>query len=498
MSHAEAMVVSEPRTTAALFFAAGAVLVVSALLSRVATRSGIPLVLGFVAVGMVCGTEGLGGFDFEDYALAFRLGSGALALILFHAGLQTPKTKFRRYLKPALVLATLGVAVSTALIATVAHLLGFGWLEAILLGAIVSSTDAAAVFSVLRAGGVELHERVGAILEVESGLNDPMAVLLTVTLTEAIALREPLSVMALVGVGRELLIGALLGLVAGKLATLGLTRIQLTITSLYPILTIGIALATFGLTTLLHGSGFLAVYLAAIVIGDAKLPYQAVLARAHDFVAWGGQVAMFVVLGLLALPSRLLSVTAPGMALALFGAFIARPVAVALCLLPFRYRAREIVYVGWVGLKGAVPIVLACVPVLAGVPGAARIFDVVFFVVVVSAVLQGMSVRGLTMKLHLGRGARPTRRASLEIMATKTLQNELIVFEVNEASAVAGARILDIPFPEGSAAMLIVRGDELVAPRGDTLLTQGDVIHVFCRTDDRPMLELLFGKAVDA
>jgi len=489
------MTVTEPRATAALLLVSGAVLVVSALLSRVSARSGIPLVLGFVGLGMAVGSEGIVGYRLgEDYGLAFRLGSCGLALILFNAGLQTPTTMFRRYFRPALALATVGVVITGGLVGLVAHLLGFAWLEAFLLGAIVSSTDAAAVFSVLRAGGVELHERVGATLEVESGLNDPMAVLLTLTLTEAIEQGGTFHATALLGILTDLGIGAVAGLVLGRLAVAVLRRVQLTIAGLYPVLTIGIALFTFGFTTLIHGSGFLAVYLAAIVIGDARLPYKDALVRFHDFVAWGGQVVMFVVLGLLAFPSRLVSVALPGVALAAFGAIVARPLAVAACLLPFRYQPREIAYVGWVGLKGAVPIVLACIPVIAHAPGADRIFNVVFFVVVVSAALQGSTVRALTLKLRLGRGMPRARRASLEMTATRPLQSELVVFEIEPASAVVGVPVAEIPFPEGSAAMLIVRGDELVVPRGNTVFEPADVVHVFCRAADRPLLELLFGK----
>jgi cell volume regulation protein A len=489
------MSVTEPRITAALLLVAGGVLVVSALLSRLSARSGIPLVLGFVGLGMACGSEGIGGIAFENYRLAFRLGSCGLALILFNAGLQTPTTMFRRYFRPALALATVGVGITAVLVALVAHLLGSSWLEALLLGAIVSSTDAAAVFSVLRAGGVELHERVGAILEVESGLNDPMAVLLTITLTEAISSGESLHASALLSILLNLGIGAVAGLALGWLAVAVLHRVRLTITGLYPVLTIGLALVTFGLTTLLEGSGFLAVYLAAIVIGNAKLPYAGALVRFHDFVAWSGQVVMFVVLGLLAFPSRLVSVALPGLVLSAFGAIVARPLAVAVCLLPFRYQPREIAYVGWVGLKGAVPIVLACIPVIARTPGANHIFDIVFFVVVVSAALQGSTVRALTLKLRLGRGMPRAHRAALEITATKALQNELVVFEIEPASAVAGVSVAEVPFPEGSAAMLLVRADELIAPRGNTVLQPGDVVHVFCRAADRPLLELLFGKA---
>jgi potassium/hydrogen antiporter len=488
----------ESRTTAVALLVAGLVLGACVLASRLSARSGVPVFLLFVVLGMALGDEGLGRIPFEDYALAFRLGSVALALILFDAGLKTPVTTFRRYIGPALLLATIGVFLTAVIVACAAHWAGFSWLEALLIGSIVSSTDSAAVFSVLRMGGVEVHERVGATLEIESGLNDPMAILLTVALAQAVARGVAPSWTVSLGVAAELAIGAAAGLAAGAVARAGLRRLELPAAGLYPLLTIAFALATFGAATVVHGSGFLAVYVAGIVIGEAKLPYKPLLARVHDFTAWLGQVVMFVVLGLLAFPSRLASAATPGIAVALVLAFVARPLVVAACLVPLRYRAREIVFVAWVGLKGAVPIVLACTPVLLEVPGARRIFDVVFFAVVLSALLQGSTVRWLTRRLRLGRETARTEVPVLEITATRPLGHELLVFEVHRASAVCDVDVADIPFPEDSAAMLLVRGDQLLAPRGATTLAEGDVVYVFCRADDRATLELLFGGRVEA
>lgn len=485
---------TEPRATAIVLLVAGVVLAASVLSTRLAARSGVPVFLLFVLLGMLAGEQGVGGIAFDDYGLAFRLGYGALVLILFDAGLNTPLTTFRRYLGPSLLLATAGVLVTALLVACVARLAGFAWIEALLLGAVVSSTDAAAVFSVLKTGGVQLHERVGATLEVESGLNDPMAILLTTTLAGALASGKNPEWTEIGVVLLELAVGAGVGLASALAVRPLLRRLELPAAALYPVLTVGFAFLVFGAATLVHGSGFLAVYLAGMILGGARLPYRPVLTRIHDFTAWSGQVGMFVVLGLLATPTRLVSVAVPGVAIGLFLALLARPIAVALCLVPFRYRAREIAFVGWVGLKGAVPIVLACIPILARTPGATRIFDVVFFAVVVSAALQGSTVRAATKWLRVGRGSSSVvRRAVLEITATKPLAHELAVYDVHPASAVCGATLADLPFPESAAVMLVVRGDELLAPRGSTELGEGDVVYVFCRTEDRPEFDLLFG-----
>ncbi len=383
----------EPNATALLLATAGVLLGASALLSRLGSRTGLPVAFLFLAVGMLAGSDGLGGIAFEDYPLAFRLGTCALVLILFDGGLNTPLGRVRPVLGPATVLATLGVAGTAGLAAAAARfLLHVPWTYALLLGAILSSTDAAAVFSVLRGSGTQLRERVGTTLELESGLNDPMAVILTLALTESLVTGQPPGLRLLTEVALQLAVGTLLGALLGTAAAWLLGRVALPAPGLVPVVTVAVALVTFGLTTLLHGSGFLAVYLAGMAVGRATVKDRAGLLRVHDGLAWLAQVGMFLMLGLLVFPSRLGAVALPGTILALVLAFIARPLVVALCLLPFRYTWKERLYVGWVGLRGAVPIILATFPVLAEVPGSTLLFNVVFYSVVVSGVLPGATV----------------------------------------------------------------------------------------------------------
>jgi len=384
---------------------------------------------------------------------------------------------------------------TAALMGAAAHLVGFSWPAALLLGAFVSSTDAAAVFSVLRSSGISLKRRVGTTLEVESGLNDPMAVILTVALTQNL-------LAPWVGLGWELVldtlvhmvVGAVLGLAVGYGGRLLLARIRLPSGGLYPVLTLALACIAFGVPTLLNGSGFLAVYVAALILGDAELPYRAGLVRVHDALAWLSQIAMFLVLGLLAFPSRLVEVGWVGLALALFLALVARPLVVALCLAPFGYTGRDVAYVGWVGLRGAVPIILATFPVLAGAPGAERIFDVVFFIVVVNALVPGATVPWVTRRLGLESREPPAPKAVLEIESMQPLVGKLMSFHVDPALVVTGVPISDLPFPEGSAATLIIRGQELIAPKGDTRLTPGDHVYILARPEDVPFIQLMFGR----
>ncbi|HYN22950.1 MAG TPA: potassium/proton antiporter [Thermoanaerobaculia bacterium] len=308
---------SEPFTTATLLLVAGLLLGLSALFSRASARVGLPVFLLFIAIGMLAGSEGLGGIEFEDYSLSFRLGTLALALILFDGGLNTPLSELRREVRPAALLATLGVAATTAVVAAGAWLLGFSWTHAFLLGAVVSSTDAAAVFSVLRGSGVHLGRRLATTLELESGLNDPMAVVLTIVLTETLAKGTRFEPWVLLEIPLQLGIGAAVGILAGLAARKLLQASRLPAGGLYPVLTLALALLIFSLATVVHGSGFLAVYLAGAVLGNGQLPYRSGLLRFHDAVAWCGQVTMFLVLGLLVFPSRLVEVASIGLAVAL-------------------------------------------------------------------------------------------------------------------------------------------------------------------------------------
>ncbi len=484
---------TEPFATAVLLAAAGVLLAVSVLASRTSGRLGVPVAILFLLVGMAAGAGGLG-IRFDDHRLAFRVGAAALALILFDGGLNTPFANLRRALAPAAVLATLGVAGTAAIMALGAKVLGAPWPLALLLGAVVSSTDAASVFSVLRASNVQLRRRVALVLEAESGLNDPMAVILTLAFTGALAEGAGLSPRIVRDAALQLAVGAAAGGAVGVAGRWLLAQVRLPAGGLYPVLTLALAFVAFGAPTLVGGSGFLAVYVAAVILGNGPLPYHAGILRVHDAMAWFSQVAMFLLLGLLAAPSRLAAVTGSGLGLAFLLAFVARPVVVAACLAPFGFSAQEVAFVGWVGLRGAVPIVLGTFPILVGVAGAERVFDLVFFVVVVSTLVQGATIRRFARVLGLEVAAPPAPRAVLEIVSTQRLSGEVLSFYVEAASAVAGSRIADLPFPEGSAVMLVVRGRALVAPRGPTVLQPGDHVYVFASPEEKGFLQLMFGR----
>ena len=485
----------EPQATALLLATCGLLLGVSVVFSRASQRTGVPIALLFIVVGMLAGSEGLGRIAFDDYRFAFRLGTIALALILFDGGLNTPLGAVRKAAAPAGVLATIGVAGTAVLVAVGAHWLGLGWPEALLIGAVVSSTDAAAVFSVLRGSGLQLKRRVGVTLEVESGINDPVAVILTTVLTQnlltpgsAWGFRIPLEILVQLAIGTA--VGALVGYGGRHL----LSRLSLSAGGLYPVVTLALGLFAYGAATLVHGSGFLAVYLAGLLLGNGPLPYRTGLLRVHDALAWLSQVGMFLILGLLVYPSRLLDVAGVGLSIALLLTFLIRPLVVAACLLPFRYPTREVLYIGWVGLRGAVPIVLATFPVLAGAPGAGRLFDVVFFIVVATALVPGATVTWVTRRLGLQSREPPAPQAVLAIESRQPLQGELMSFYIDEALVVTGMPLEELPLPEGAAVTLIVRRNMLVPPRPGTILEPGDHVHVIAQPEDRGFIQLMFGR----
>ncbi len=475
----------------------GVLLLLSVVSSRAAERTGLPLSLLFLGVGMLAGSEGFAAIVFEDYELTFRLGTLALALILFDGGLNTPVNSIRRVLGPAGILATVGVLLTAGLLALGGYLLGLPLPIALLVGAVVSSTDAAAVFSVLRGAGINLRRRVGLTLELESGLNDPLAIILTLAVADWAASggAAPNTLRLLLDVLAQTAIGAALGIGIGIAASVLLPRLALRAGGLYPVFTLAVACLAFAIPSLMGASGFLAVYLAGLAVGHGVVPFRGSVVRVHDAIAWLSQIVMFLMLGLLVFPSRLVAAAPVGLAIAALLALVARPTAVAVCLLPFRYPAREIVYVGWVGLRGAVPIILATVPILAGVPDASLVFDVVFFVVVVSALVQGATVPWLTRRLDLETADPPPPPAVLNIEAREPFTSDLQSFYVDEALPVAYSRLADIPLPVTASVMLIVRDRDLIAPRGESVLAPGDHVYLLSRPDDSGTIQILFGRA---
>lgn len=477
----------------ALLLVTGVMLILGILSSKLSDRMGMPVLVLFLGLGMLAGSEGPGGIDFSDYDLANRIGSIALALILFDGGLRTSVESLRASWKPALSLATVGVILTAGLTGLAAvWLLDLPLLHGLLLGGIVGSTDAAAVFSVLRTSGVKLPERLAATLEVESGSNDPMAIFLTIGLTGLIVGGGGGSGDLAALLGLQMGVGALMGGLVGLAGAWVVNRIRLDHAGLYPVLALAVGMISFGLTAILQGSGFLAVYITGILLADRVEVFRRGILLFHDAMAWLSQIVLFVLLGLLSFPSQMLDVVLPGIGLAVVLQLIARPVAVWLSSWPFGFNVRELTFLSWVGLKGAVPITLATFPLTAGIEGSEVLFNVVFFVVIVSAVTQGTSLPVVARWLGLGRPADPTPPLSVEISALRSVEGEIVDYTVPPSARVAGQQLRALALPDGSAATLVVRGQTVIVPRGSTALRPGDHVFVAMHRRLKPFIDRLF------
>jgi potassium/hydrogen antiporter len=473
----------------------GLLLLIGIVSSKFATRLGLPVLVLFIGVGMLAGEEGLGRIAFENYALAHGIGTVALGLILFDGGLRTPLDAFRVAWKPSALLATVGVLITSIVTGVAAAwILGISLLEGVLLGSIVGSTDAAAVFAILRSKGLHLGERLAATLEIESGSNDPMAIFLTVGLLEVLLGRMPLGPGLLGFFVLQMGVGAVAGLAVGWAAVRLINRINLEAAGLYPMLTGVCGMLSFGLAAVLGGSGFLAVYLAGLVIGNSRVVFQRGTLLFHDGLAWVGQIVMFVVLGLLSFPSAVLEVAVPGLLIAAVLILVARPVAVIPLLLPFGFNLRELVFLSWVGLKGAVPIILATYPLLFGLPGGIVLFNVVFFVVLVSAITQGWSLPAVARLLRLQQPGEPEPPVTLEITSLRDVDADIVEYTLLADSRASGRRLNQLALPEGVVIAIIARGETLIPPRGSTQLRPGDHVFVVLRPEVRPLVDRVFSQ----
>lgn len=482
-----------------LILVAALLLLLGIVSSKLSSRFGLPVLVLFLAVGMLAGEDGIGRISFDDHRLAHGIGTLALAVILFDGGLRTPMGSVRVAWPPALVLATLGVALTGALTGAAAvQLLRLPWLDGLLLGAIVASTDAAAVFSILRTGGLQLRRRLASTLEIESGSNDPMAVLLSLFLIQLI-LGEPTDLWGLGAfLVRQLGLGALVGLAVGRGAALLINRIRLDAAGLYPVLAAVCGLLSYGAAAVPGGNGFLSVYVAGIVLGNTRLVFQRSTLLLHDGLAWMSQMVMFILLGLLVTPSELLTVAPQGLLLAAVVTLVARPVMVLLTLVWFRFPLRELAFLSWAGLKGAVPIILATYPLMFGVPDARLLFNLVFFVVLVSAVTQGWTLRPVADWLGVQGVARAEPPASLELTSLRDIEGDIVDYLVTEDSRAAGKRVRELALTEGAVAALITRGDQIIPPRGSTTLFPGDHVFVVLRSDTRSLVDRVFGSRTSA
>jgi potassium/hydrogen antiporter len=468
---------------------ASVLVLVAVAATRLSSRLGIPALALFVGVGMLAGENGPGGVDFDDYGASGLVGNVALAVILFAGGFSTKAVDAARVAAPACALSTIGVAATAGVVAlSVRTFTNATWLEALLLGAVVSSTDAAAVFSALRGKGVP--PRLRMLLEVESGTNDPVANILVVALTEATLVGGANPEDLALFLTRQIGIGALVGYGTGRAAAFAVNRLRLESAGLYPVFALAAGVASYATANVGFGNGFLSVYVAGLVFGSAKLAHRTTIARFLDGAASLAQVCVFLLLGLLSTPERLASHAGAGLAIAATLVFLARPIAVFATLLPagllspaFRFRKAELALVAWSGLRGAVPIIFAIYPLLRGTPRGEELFDVVFFVVLASVLLQGPTVARFAKRLGLLGPTRPPSPASLEFAAGAPVDVNVFDFTVERGSPADARSIAEIALPDDAVVSGVLRDGRIFPARGATRLAAGDHVFVLAKPD---------------
>ncbi len=470
----------------------GLLLAAGVVASKISARSGVPALLLFMGLGMLAGSEGPGGITFDEPLVAQGVGIVALAFILFAGGVDTRWRDVRPVLGSGLLLSTVGVAVTAGVTGAVATVvLDLPWAVGLLVGAIVSSTDAAAVFSVLRSRSIGLRGRLRPVLELESGSNDPMAILLTIGLIEWITLDGVGPARAVWLLAGQLLLGLVGGLVVAGLLVLVLRRFHLEQQGLYPVLTVAAVVLTYAVTAEVGGSGFLAVYVAGLIVGSADVAHKRRLEDFHDAVAWFMQIVLFLALGLLVFPTQLPAVAGPAVVILLALMLLARPLAVLVCL-PRGWSLPERGLIAWVGLRGAAPILLATFPMVAGVDAAGTIFDVVFFVVLLSVLIQGTTIPPVARRLGVDAPLSPAQPLAVEAVHQDVTDLELVELEVGEHAPAAGRRILELDLPEQALIVLLTRGDDRAIPQGTTKLAAGDGLVVLADPADVDGLRELF------
>jgi len=477
-----------------LLLTGSSLILLSIAIAKFSDNLGVPTLLLFLGIGMLAGSDGPGGIYFNDAKLAQSIGIIALVFILFAGGLDTKWNDVRAVVKEAGLLATAGVLLTAFSIAFFAvNIFHVPFLHALLLGAIVSSTDAAAVFSVLRSKNVSLKGNLKPLLELESGSNDPMAVFLTIGALQLITGESSVGNVLLLFF-YQMGIGAVFGFVFGKGMVFIFNRLKFPYEGIYPVFAIAYAGLIYAATSLVDGSGFLAVYIAGLIIGNSDFIQKKSLLRFFDGLSWLGQITMFLTLGLLVFPSHIIPVIGAGLAVSLFLIFVARPVSVFVSLTFSKLAFKEKVFVSWVGLRGAVPIILATFPMLAGIENAELIFNIVFFIVLTSAVIQGWSIPAVAKWLSVDEPMKKRARYPIEFAPVANVDTELVDLQVPFNSAIIGKSIIELRMPHDSLVVLINRDDNFIVPSGGTHIEEGDTLLVLVNKDNLPIIRSILSK----
>jgi len=463
---------------------------ISVISSKLSHKFAIPVLLLFLAIGMLAGSEGIGKIYFNNAPLAKSIGIVALIFIIFSGGIDTNWKDTKPIVGPGMILSTIGVLLTAVITGFFAvFILNFSLLEGMLLGSIVSSTDAAAVFTILRSKRISLKKPLKPLLEFESGSNDPMAVFLTIGFINLLTLRDTSFLWLIPKFILDMVMGALVGYLMARFIILLIKRLKLEYEGLYPVIMISLVLLTYLIAVFLKGNGFLAVYLTGLILGQAEFPNKRMIMRFHDGLAWLMQIAMFVTLGLLVFPSHIIPLAGKGLLITLLLMVIARPVSVLLCLLPFKINLSKKSMIAWVGLRGSVPIILATFPFVAGIAQADTIFNIVFFVVIASVFIQGTSIPYVSKILKLDVPYANRINYPIEFEKTGDIDAELTDVIVPYESEAIGKRIKDLGIPDKCLVVLISRGGKFIIPSGSTVMEGGDILLVLANNTDLAILQ---------
>ncbi|HMS33739.1 MAG TPA: potassium/proton antiporter [Ignavibacteria bacterium] len=472
-----------------ILFFISLLIVISIFITKISENFGLPALLLFLGIGMLAGSDGIGKIYFDDVNITQSVGTVALILILFSGGLSTNISSVFPVRKEAVSLATIGVILTAVLVGLFCHyVLGFDFIYGLLIGAIVSSTDAAAVFSILRSNNINLKNNLKPLLELESGCNDPMAIFLTMTITTVIVSNEINVFSISVSLIKQFIFGGLIGYYAARGVVKIFNRINLSYEGLYPVLALASAVLIYSLTTLTGGSGYLAVYIAGIIIGNSNIIQKRSLIRFFDGLAWLGQIGMFLTLGLLVYPSQLIFILSTGILLSMFLIFAARPVSVFISLIFSKYKVKEKLAISWIGLRGAVPIILATIPLSSGIDDSHKIFNLVFFIVISSALIQGWTIKYITKIFKVSAKSEQKINSPVQFESLGNNTSELFDIIVPFNSKMKRKTIIDLNLPKDCLVIFVCRDEIFFVPNGNTVLEAGDVLQILMNKKDLPLI----------